>query len=110
MNTVISIMKSALPCPVYVNRTRNLGECCVYDYNTTSWNGSRRVVRMKTYIYADTMERGLELQDMLDRALVPIGDNHLSHTATSCVRNGGGWLMDGDRHIRIAYYDITLRA
>lgn len=110
MNTVISIMKSALPCPVYVNRTRNLGECCVYDYNTTSWNGSRRVVRMKTYIYAASMERGLELQDMLDKALVPIGDNHLSHTATSCVRNGGGWLMDGDRHIRIAYYDITLRA
>lgn len=110
MNSVISIMEAALPCPVYANRTRNLGECCIYDFNTTSWNGSRRVVRMKTYIYAETMERGLELQDMLDRALVPVGDNHLSTTATGCVRNGGGWLNDGDRHIRIAYYDITLRA
>lgn len=109
MNTVISIMQSALPCPVRANRTRNLGECCVYDFNTTSWNGSRRVVRMKTYIYADTMERGLELQAMLDKALVPIGDNHLSRTVTDCVRNGGGWLNDGDRHIRIAYYDITSR-
>ena len=110
MNTVISIMQSALPCPVRTNRTRNLGECCVYDWNTTSWNGSRRVVRMKTYIYADTAERGIELQNMLDKALVPLGDRHLSQTVTSCVRNGGGWLMDGDRHIRIAYYDITLRA
>ena len=110
MNTVIEIMKNARPCPVRANLTRNLTELCVYDYNTTSFNGSRRVVRMKTYIYAATMERGLELQEMLDKALIPIGDKHLSHTATSCVRNGGGWLTDGDRHIRIAYYDITLRA
>ena len=109
MNSVITIMQSALPCPVRANRTRNLGECCVYDWNTTSFNGTRRTVRMKTYIYADTMERGIELQNLLDRALVPIGDNHLSRTATNCARNGGGWLMDGDRHVRIAYYDITLR-
>lgn len=110
MNSVIAKMKDALPCPVYANRTRDLGECCVYDYNTTGWNGSRRVVRMKTHIYAETMERGLELQEMLDRAIVPIGDKRLSRTATACERNGGGWLNDGDRHVRIAYYDITLRA
>lgn len=110
MNSVISIMKNALPCPVYANRTRDLGECCVYDWNTTSFNGTRRTVRMKTQIFAATAERGLELQDMLDRALVPIGDKHLSNTVTSCERNGGGWLNDGDRHVRIAYYDITLRA
>lgn len=110
MKTVISIMATALPCPVYANRARGLGECCVFDYNTASWNGSRRTVRMKTQIYAATMERGLELQEMLDGALVKIGDRHLSQTVTECVRNGGGWLNDGDRHIRIAYYDITLRA
>ena len=49
-------------------------------------------------------------QEMLDKALVPMGDKHLSRTVTSCVRNGGGWLKDGDRHVRIAYYDLTLKA
>ena len=110
MNSVIEIMKGALPCPVYANRTRDLGECCVYDYSTGAYNGTRRTVRLKTYIYAATMERGLELQEMLDKALVPMGDGHLSQTATACERNGGGWLTDGNRHVRIAYYDITLRA
>ena len=109
MKSVISIMQQALPCPVYANRTHNLGECCVYDFNTNNYNGARRTVRMKTYIYADSMERGLDLERMLDKAIVPIGDNPLSPTATACTRNGGGWLTDGDRHVRIAYYDITLK-
>lgn len=110
MNTVIAIMKNALPCPVRANVTRDLKELCVYDFNTNLYTGSRRTVRMKTYIYAATMERGIELQEMLDKALVPMGDKHLSQTVTSCTRNGGGWLKDGDRHVRIAYYDLTLKA
>lgn len=110
MRSVIQIMEAALPCPVRANVTHDMGEGCVYEYNTNTYNGTRRTVRMKTRILADTMERGIELQDMLDRALVPVGDNHLSDTVVSCERNGGGWLRDGDRHIRIAYYDLTLRA
>ncbi len=109
MKTIIKLIRDALPCPLYANRTENMGECCVYDFYITSFNGTRRVARLKTTIFAATMERGVELEDMLDRALVPPGELPLTETVTGCTRNGGGWLTDGDRHIRIAYYDITMR-
>lgn len=110
MKSIIAIMKSALPCPVDANVTEEMGECMVYDFNTIEYTGSRRTARMKTYIFAATMERGLALQELLDRALCPIGEAPLTQTVTSCRRNGGGWLKDGGRHVRIAYYDITMRA
>lgn len=110
MQSIIALIQSALPCPVAANRTRNTGECCVYDFYYTSYNGSRREARLKASIFAADMERGLELEGMLDSALVKRGEEPLTATVTSCTRNGGGWLTDGDRHIRIVYYDIVMRA
>lgn len=110
MKSLIDIMRRALPCPLDANRTSDFGECATYDFNTTTYNGSMRRVRMKTQIFAATMERGLEIQNILDSAIVTMGDDGLTETITGCARNGGGWLNDGDRHVRIAYYDITMRA
>lgn len=110
MQTIIALMRASLPCPVAANRTRSMGECCVYDFYCTSYNGARREARLKASIFAKDMERGLELEGLLDSALVKRTEEPLTATVTSCTRNGGGWLTDGDRHIRIAYYDIVMRA
>lgn len=109
MMSVVNLMTAAMPCPVYASKTRDLGERMVYSINTTTYNGARRNVRMKTYIFAATMERAIELQGILDRAIVPLGDCPLTSTCTSCERNGGGWLEDGDQYMQIAYYDLVLR-
>lgn len=110
MLSIVEIMTQAVTCPVIANENDELGEYCVYSYETTYYNGARRDVRLKVSIFADTMARGVELETALDQALVTLGEDPLTDTCTRCVRNGGGWLIDGDRHIRIAYYDLTLRA
>lgn len=110
MQSIIDLMAEALPCPLLANRAKYGGECVEYTFNTTYFNGSRREVRMKLHIAAATMARGLELEQLLDQLLVPKGERALTSTVTRCVRNGGGWLVDNDMHIRIAYYDLTIRA
>lgn len=114
MESVVALMAEALEaehCPLYARGAdKTGGERVIYNFNTTAWNGSRRDVRMKLHIYAPTMTRGLELETLLDRALVQKGERSLTPTAVSCERNGGGWLEDGDGQIRIAYYDLVLRA
>lgn len=109
MQSVVAIMEGALACPVYANEAKKAGECVVYAFNTTWYNGARREARMKCHIAAGSMARAIEIENALDRALVPAGDKHLSDTVTMARRNGGGWLIDGDMHIRIAYYDFVLR-
>ena len=110
MKSIVAKIKSALPCPVYANEADIAGECAVYDFNTTTFNGTKRMTRMKVHLFSQSMERGIELETILDDAIVSIGEKPFSQTVTSCARNGGGWLRDGDRHVRIAYYDIVLRA
>ena len=110
MKSIIEIMKSALPCPVYANETDSMKECVTYDFNTSIFNGARKTARMKVHLRSRSMERGLELEGILDAAIVKVGEKPLSQTVTSCERNGGGWLQDGDWHVRIAYYDIIMRA
>lgn len=109
MKSVIEIMKNALDCDLTANRTDNLGECAVYDWYTTGWDGIKRSIMLKVNIFAATMERAVELQDALERALVTFGDRPLTETAITCRQNGGGWLMDGDRHCRIAYFEILIK-
>ena len=109
MQSIIELMDAALPCPVYA-RGHPLGEeCALYNFNTTQFNGSKREARMQVKIAARTMARVLELERLLDAALVPKGEEPLTATCTACARNGGGWLEDGDWHIRIAYYDMVFR-
>ena len=110
MQSVIAVMRAALPCAVRANTGKLGEEVCEYAFNTTLYNGARREARMKVQIAARTMARGLALEGLLDEALVTRGDAPLTGTCLSCRRNGGGWLVDGDWHIRIAYYDLVLRA
>lgn len=109
MQSIVDLMAAALPCPLYARGADKAGERVVYNFNTTTYNGSRREARMKLHIYAPTMTRGLELEQILDETLVKKGERSLTPTVTSCARNGGGWLEDGDGQIRIAYYDLVLR-
>jgi len=109
MESVIRIMEAALPCPLYARGADKGGERAVYNYNTTTYNAARRETRMKVNIYAATMARAIELERLLDQALVTKSETPLTATVTRCERNGGGYLEDGDGHVRIAYYDFTLR-
>lgn len=113
MRAVVEKLKTALArlnCPLYAGRTDDSGECAVYQIGVSSDNGSRKVVRMQLHIRAESMSRGLELETAADRAIVPLGDRYVTDRAVSAIRNGGGSMSDGDWHIRIAYYDIVLRA
>lgn len=110
MKSIVSLMKTALgKVPLYANTAKKAGECVVWTFNTTYCNGARKEARMKLNIAAETMERAIELEDLLDRALVPTDEKPLTPTVTSAVRNGGGWILDGDMHVRTAYYDFVLR-
>ena len=102
-------MENALDCDLTANQGNNLGECAVYDWYTTGWDGIKRNVMLKVNIFAQSMARALELQTQLERALVTVGDNTLTETALTCRQNGGGWLMDGDRHCRIAYFELIIK-
>lgn len=110
MEQIVALMERTLaPVPVRATRARKSGACCVYLFNTTLYNGSRREARMKVQIYAPTMREGLALEEALDRALVPVGDAGPTPLCTGCQRNGGGWLEEENGHIRIAYYDMVFR-
>lgn len=102
-------MENALDCSLTANRDTNLGECAVYDWYTTGWDGIKRSVMLKVSIFATSMKRALQLLTQLEKALVTVGDNTLTETALTCRQNGGGWLMDGDRHCRIAYFELIIK-
>ena len=102
-------MESALECSLSANRDTSLKECAVYDFYTTSWDGIKRGIMLKVSIFAQSMQRALQLQNGLERALVTVGDRPLTQTALSCRQNGGGWLEDGDRHCRIAYFELVIK-
>ena len=110
MKSLIKLMRTAIaPIPLDANKTEHLSDVVVYDLTTLSYDKLKRSVRVKASIVADTMERALEIENQLDEALVTLGDNPLTDTVLSCAHTGGGWMNDGDRHIRIAYYEATIR-
>ena len=100
---------AALGCPLYANHTDNLGECAVYKFYTAADNGSRKEISLQLYVRAESMARGLLLEEAADRAVVPLGERPVTSGVTGAARNGGGSMEDGDRHIRIAYYNIVTR-
>lgn len=101
---------AALGCPLYANTTDSLGECAVYKFHTATNNGSRKEINLQLYIRAESMARGLLLEEAADRAVVPLGERPVTSEVTGAARNGGGNMEDGDRHIRIAYYNVVARA
>ena len=110
MKSLIKLMRTAIaPIPLDANKTEHLSDVVVYDLTTLSYDKLKRSVRVKASIVADTMEHALEIENQLDEALVTLGDNPLTDTVLSCTHTGGGWMNDGDRHIRIAYYEATIR-
>lgn len=110
MDEVLALMQKALgTCPLVANLTESLSECAVYDVYTLTYDGIKRSVMLKVRIFTETMARGLELELALDHALVVPGDLRDSRTILACMRNGGGWIGDNDRHCRICYYELTLR-
>lgn len=109
MKSIIQIMDNALDCSLTANRDTSLGECAVYDWYTTGWDGIKRTIMLKVSIFAFSMERAMQLQAELEKALVTLGDKPLTKTVLSCRQNGGGWLMDGDRHCRISYFELTIK-
>lgn len=109
MKELIDMMAAALPCDLSANRAQKMDECAQYDFHTMSWDGVKREIQLKVRIFAFTMERALELMGMVERAIVTAGDQRLTGNILSCAVNGGGWVTDGERHCRIAYFDVLTK-
>ena len=111
MKSFIKLMRTAIdPVPLIANKTAyGGGDAVVYDLTTISYDKLGRKMRVKATIISDTMEHALDIENKLDEALITFGDKPLTETVLSCSHNGGGWMNDGDRHIRIAYYETTIR-
>jgi hypothetical protein len=109
MQSVIDLMARALPCELVANQGANLSECAVYDFYSTGWDGVKRSIMLKVSIFAQSMQRAMQIQDALERALVTPGDKSLTETTLSCRQNGGGWLNDGNRHCRISYFELIIK-
>lgn len=109
MEELVRLIREALgECPLVANVTWDMEECATYDVTTIGYDGIKRTVSLKVRIFTETLLRGLELEDALDRTLVHPDDRRRSETILRCARNGGGWINDGDRHCRIAYYEVLL--
>ena len=109
MQSMIDIIAQACPCELTANRGTSLRECAVYDYYSTSWDGVKRGIMLKISVFAATMQRAAEIQSAIECAIVTAGDNPLTQTVLTCRQNGGGWLIDGDRHCRISYFEIVIK-
>ena len=56
-----------------------------------------------------TLKTGLLTYDAASLSRVRSVGTLTTPSVTAGERNGGGWLIDGDWHIRIAYYDFVIR-
>lgn len=109
MKEILDRIATAISVPLRANRTDDLGEGVIYEWHTLAFDGVKETVRLKLNIVAATMERTLEILDRVNAAIVPMGDAPLTGSAPVCRLNGGGWLADGERHVRIAYYELILK-
>ena len=108
MKEILDRIATAISVPLRANRTDDLDEGVIYEWHTLAFDGVKETVRLKLNIVAATMERTLEILDRVNAAIVPMGDAPLTGSAPVCRLNGGGWLSDGERHVRIAYYELIL--
>ena len=109
MKEILDKIAAAISVPLRANRTDDLDEGVIYEWHTLAFDGVKETVRLKLNIVAATMERTLEILDRVNSAIVPMGDAPLTGSAPVCRLNGGGWLSDGERHVRIAYYELILK-
>lgn len=109
MKEILDKIAAAVSAPLRANSTEDLGRGVIYEWHTVAFDGVKETVRLKLSIVAETMEETLAMLDAVNAAIVPVGDNPLTGRAPVCRLNGGGWLSDGERHVRIAYYELILK-
>ena len=111
MKELIAKLKSVLDCPLYSQRTDDMGECVLYDFHTFAQQNGVQRVRLQITIIAGTMAKTLEREEIIKSTLLTLGDTPLSNNILQCVLNGGGNLYDDARqkHHHILYFDIIQR-
>ena len=108
MLSFVAALKTAVNVPLYANQCDDAGTCVVYDLNPLSYDGIKSKWRAKIQIRCNSMAEGLAIQSDISKRLCTVGDNQLTETVLTCRQNGGGWLEDGDKHVRIVYYEFLL--
>ena len=111
MKELIAKLKSVLDCPLYCQRTDDMGECVIYDFHTFAQQDGVQRVRLQTTIIAGTMARTLEREEIIKKAILTFGDEPLSNVILQVALNGGGNIYDDARqmHHHILYFDIIKR-
>lgn len=109
MKEILDRIATAISVPLRANRTDDLGEGVIYEWHTLAFDG------VKEDRAAETEHRrrhhGANAGDtgQGQRRHRAHGDAPLTGSAPVCRLNGGGWLSDGERHVRIAYYELILK-
>lgn len=111
MNELIKKLIKALDCPVYGQRTTNMGECVIYDYHTFSQSDGVQKIRLQITIIAPTSAETLKQEEIIKSTILTLGDTPLSNDILQVGLNGGGNLYDDARqmHHHILYFDIIKR-
>lgn len=111
MKELIEKLKSVLDCPLYCQRTDDMGECVLYDFHTFAQQNGVQRVRLQITIIAGTMAKAVEKEEIIKKAILTLGDTPLSDDILQVALNGGGNLFDYARqmHHHILYFDIIKR-
>ena len=111
MKELIAKLKSVLDCPLYCQRTDDMGECVLYDFHTFAQQDGVQRVRLQITIIAGTMAKAIEKEEIIKKAILTLGDTPLSNDILQVALNGGGNLYDDARqmHHHILYFDIVKR-
>lgn len=104
-------LKKLIGANIYANRTEYLGDCIIYNYHTLLYDKIAKHIRFQITIVAESMEKTLQIEDVVDNLILTLGDEQLTNEILQVRHNGGGSLDDIERkkHHRILYYDIIMR-
>ena len=111
MKELIKKLIEALDCPLYCQRTDDMGECVLYDYHTFSQSDGVQKIRLQITIIAGTMAKAVEKEEIIKSTILTLGDTPLTDDILQVAANGGGTLYDDGRQMqhRIIYFDIIKR-
>ncbi len=111
MKELITKLNSVLDCPLYCQRTDDMGECVIYDFHTFAQQDGVQRVRLQITIIAGTMAKALEREEIIKSTILTFGDEPLSNDILQVALNGGGNIYDDARqmHHHILYFDIIKR-
>ena len=111
MNELIKKLIKARDCPVYGQRTTDMGECVIYDYHTFSQSDGVQKIRLQITIIAPTSAETLRQEEIIKSTILTLGDSPLTDDILQVAANGGGTLYDDGRQMqhRIIYFDVVKR-